>query len=262
MAREKAIAQADIAPPLRWRDQLIIWGALGSITILSWVYLVRMPMVPEDLGSFAARVAAMAPAGWAGLWLIFMMWAVMMVAMMVPSATPMITMYARMVRGRERGAWPQVWLFAGGYIVMWTVFSVAATAGQVLLQRAALISNALSTGPIVGGVILGIAGIYQFTPFKKACLTNCQSPIGFFMTNWRKGPGGALRMGLKHGALCIACCWMIMALLFVAGVMNLIWIAALSAFVLIEKAVPRGDLFAKVAGVGMIACGLILVIYR
>lgn len=262
MAREKAIAQADTAPPLRWRDQLIIWGALGSITILSWWYLVRMPMMPEDLGDFAARVAAMVPAGWADLWLIFMMWAVMMVAMMVPSATPMILMYARTVRGRERGGWPQVWLFAAGYLAMWTAFSAAATAGQVLLQRAALISNALSTGPIVGGLILGVAGIYQFTPFKKACLTNCQSPIGFFMTNWREGPGGALRMGLKHGALCIGCCWMIMALLFVAGVMNLIWIAALSAFVLIEKAVPRGDLFAKVAGVGMIAGGLLLVIHR
>jgi predicted metal-binding membrane protein len=257
MAREVAIAQAGAAPPLRWRDQLIIWGALGSITVLSWVYLVRMPMVPEDLGSFAARVAAMVPAGWADRWLIFMMWTVMMVAMMVPSATPMIMMYARMVRGR----WPQVWLFAAGYIVMWTVFSVAATAGQVLLQRAALISNALSTGPIVGAIILGIAGIYQFTPFKKACLTNCQSPIGFFITNWREGPRGALRMGLKHGALCIGCCWMIMALLFVAGVMNLIWIAALSVFVLIEKAVPRGELFAKVAGVGMIAGGLLLVIH-
>jgi predicted metal-binding membrane protein len=128
------------------RDQLIIWTALGSIAILSWIYLVWMPMAPSDFGGFAVRLAALMPANWASLWLVFMMWTVMMAAMMIPSASPMIMTYARIVRGRERGGWPQVWLFASGYLVMWTVFSAVATAGQVLLQRAALITNALSTG--------------------------------------------------------------------------------------------------------------------
>jgi predicted metal-binding membrane protein len=182
--------------------------------------------------------------------------------MMIPSASPMIMTYARIVRGRERGGWPQVWLFAAGYLVMWTVFSAVATAGQVLLQRAALITNALSTGPVAGGIILAAAGIYQFTALKTACLSYCQSPIGFFMNNWREGSAGALQMGLKHGAFCIGCCWMLMVLPFVAGAMNLIWIAVLSAFVLIEKAVPRGELIAKVAGVAMIAGGVALVASR
>jgi len=244
------------------RDQLIIWTALGSIAILSWIYLVWMPMAPGDFGGFAVRLSALMPANCASLWLVFMMWTVMMAAMMIPSASPMIMTYARIVRGRERGGWPQVWLFAAGYLVMWTVFSAVATAGQVLLQRAALITNALGTGPVAGGIILAAAGIYQFTPLKTACLSYCQSPIGFFMTNWREGSAGALRMGLKHGAFCIGCCWMLMALLFVAGAMNLIWIAALSAFVLIEKAVPRGELIAKVAGVAMIAGGVALVASR
>jgi predicted metal-binding membrane protein len=244
------------------RDQVIIWTALGSIAILSWLYLVWMPMAPGDFGGFAARVASSMPANWASLWLVFMMWTVMMAAMMLPSASPMIMTYARIVRGRERGGWPQVLMFAAGYLVMWTVFSAVATAGQVLLQRAALLSNALSTGPVAGGIILAVAGVYQFTPLKTACLSYCQSPIGFFMTNWRDGTTGALRMGLKHGAFCIGCCWMLMALLFVAGAMNLLWIAALSAFVLLEKAVPRGDLIAKAAGVAMIVGGAALVTWR
>jgi predicted metal-binding membrane protein len=255
-----AADEAPVAATLPRRDQLILWGALGSITILSWLYLVRMPMAPEDLGGFAVRLSAMVPAGWADLWLIFMMWVVMMVAMMIPSASPMIAMYARIVHERQSGGWLRVWLFGAGYVLMWAAFGAVATVGQVVLQRAALISPALATGPIAGGVILGAAGVYQFTPFKEACLSCCQSPIGFFMTNWREGAAGALRMGLKHGAFCIGCCWMLMALLFVAGAMNLIWVAALSAFVLIEKAVPRGELIAKVAGVAMIAGGTVLAI--
>jgi predicted metal-binding membrane protein len=248
--------------PLGARDQLILWTALGSIAILSWIYLLWMPMTPGDLGGLAVRVAGLMPANWASLWLVFMMWTVMMAAMMTPSASPMIMTYARIVRGRERGGWPRVWLFAAGYLVMWTLFSAVATAGQVLLQRAALLTNAVSIGPVAGGVILAAAGIYQFTPLKTACLSYCQSPIGFFMTNWREGAAGALWMGLKHGAFCIGCCWMLMALLFVAGAMNLLWIAALSAFVLIEKAVPRGELIAKAAGVAMIAGGVALVAWR
>lgn len=249
---------SETVAPLAARDQAIIWTALGTIAMFSWIYLIRMPMVPGDLGGFAARLAALMPAQWADLWLVFMMWTVMMAAMMIPSASPMIMTYARIVRGRGRGGWPRVWLFAAGYLVMWTVFSAAATAGQVLLQRALLITNALSTGPVAGGIILAVAGIYQFTPLKAACLSYCQSPIGFFMTNWREGTSGALWMGLKHGAFCIGCCWMLMALLFVAGVMNLIWIAALSAFVLIEKAVPRGELIARLAGAAMIAGAVVL----
>ncbi|MGH7916661.1 MAG: DUF2182 domain-containing protein [Candidatus Binataceae bacterium] len=242
-------------PPLELRARVVIWAGLGTITLLAWLYLIRMPMTPGDLGVAGARIAALMPPEWAQVWLTFMMWAVMMVAMMVPSAAPMITTYARIAQSRA-SATHRVWLFAFGYIVVWIIFSAGATAAQMELRRLALVDNALSVAPIAGGVILAVAGIYQLTPLKEACLGGCRSPIGFFMTQWREGGGGAFKMGLRHGALCVGCCWMLMALLFVAGVMNLLWIAAISAFVLLEKALPQGRTVSKVAGVALIAMGI------
>jgi predicted metal-binding membrane protein len=163
-------------------------------------------------------------------------------------------MYARIARGRKDGL-AQEWLFAAGYIVVWTIFSAGATAGQLALQRAALLTGGLTATPLVSGVILAAAGIYQLTPLKDACLGHCRSPMGFFMTEWRDGAAGAFRMGLKHGAYCAGCCWMLMALLFVMGVMNLLWVAAISVLVLIEKATPFGRAIARASGIAMIAVG-------
>ncbi|MGH8014433.1 MAG: DUF2182 domain-containing protein [Candidatus Binataceae bacterium] len=246
-----------IDSPLRLQlhQRVVIWAGLGAITFLAWLYLFRMPMAPEDLGVAGTRIAALMPLGWAQVWLTFMMWAVMMVAMMMPSAAPMITTYARVAQSRG-GATRRTWIFTLGYIVVWAIFSAAATATQMGLRHLALIDNALSLAPIAGGVILIVAGIYQLTPFKEACLGGCRSPIGFLMTQWREGSGGAFKMGLRHGALCVGCCGMLMALLFVAGVMNLLWIAVISAFVLLEKAFPYGRGISKVAGVALIAMGI------
>jgi predicted metal-binding membrane protein len=217
-----------------------------------------MPMSAADFGAVASRLAAPIPSGIVDLWLTFMMWAVMMVAMMLPSAAPMIITYARIARSRERTTARRAWTFAAGYVVIWIAFSVAATAAQGALQHAAIISNALSAAPIVGAVILIGAGIYQLTPFKQACLSQCQSPVGFFMTQWRDGAAGAFRMGLLHGKFCVGCCWMLMALLFVAGVMNLAWVAALSAFVLLEKLTPWPGAVARSTGAALVICGLLL----
>jgi predicted metal-binding membrane protein len=188
----------------------------------------------------------------------FLMWAVMMVAMMLPSAAPMLSTYARIAPTREGSRAYHVWMFAGGYFVVWTAFSLAATVLQYALQNAAIISNGLRTTSLAGGVILAVAGIYQLTPLKNVCLKRCRTPIGFFMTNWRGGARGAFAMGLEHGALCTGCCWMLMVLLFVAGVMNLAWVAAISVLVLLEKAAPYGRAIALASGVAMIAAGVVL----
>jgi predicted metal-binding membrane protein len=235
------------APSLPVRERAILWGSLAALTALSWLYLIRMPMSPQDLGGVAARMLSALPPRWQDWPLTFLMWAVMMVAMMVPSASPMVTAYARIASARGARPSLRVWSFVAGYIAMWTLFSVVATASQIALQQLALAT------PFIGAMILAVAGIYQFTPLKQACLGRCQSSIGFLMTHWRDGASGAFRMGLQHGAFCVGCCWMLMALLFVVGVMNLAWVAAISAFVLLEKATPWGNLIARVSGAALIA---------
>jgi predicted metal-binding membrane protein len=243
-------------------EHAIVIGALALITLIAWLYLERMPMSEGDLGGIAARLARPMPAPVIELWLTFMMWAVMMVAMMMPSASPMVLMYARIARGRG-GSWASVASFAAGYVAVWTIFSAIATVGQIGLQRAAMLSSAARVSPFAGGVILIAAGIYQMTPLKKACLGQCRSPIAFFMTRWRERAIGAFAMGIEHGGMCLGCCWMLMAILFVAGVMNLAWVAAISVLVAIEKIAPRGPMIARIAGAalmvggGVVAAGVI-----
>jgi len=219
-------------------------------------------MTPEDLGGFGARILSALPPQLADLSLVFMMWAVMMVAMMLPSAAPMVLAYARIASARGRNPTLRVWLFAFGYLAIWTLFSAAATLIQFVLARSSMLSNALVTTPLVSAAILVVAGVYQLTPLKEACLGRCQSPIGFFMTHWRDGAAGALRMGLSHGAFCVGCCWMLMALLFVAGVMNLAWVAAITIFVLLEKATRWGRAIANFSGVALIACAVVIAFRR
>src|SRR5260370_14554625 len=195
-----------IVPTLPIRNRFVIWSALGAITALSWLYLVRMPMTPRDLGGIGVLLTATMSPHWAEVWLTFMMWAAMMVAMMVPSVSPMIETYARIARTRSGASAYRVWLFAGAYVVVWALFRDAATAGQIALQRGALITSGFVTTPLVSGIILAIAGLYQLTPLKQACLSQCRSPIGFFMTEWRDGGTGAFKMGLKHGAFFVGWC--------------------------------------------------------
>jgi len=245
--------------PLPLRDRFVIWGCLGAITLLAWTYLVRMPS--NSGGRMEAMGMAMPMSHqWAlgDIWLVFLMWAVMMVAMMLPSASPMLMMCARIARGRGLAAGLNVWLFASGYIIVWTLFSALATIMQTALQNASLVSDELRVTPFVGGLILILAGLYQFTPLKTACLTHCRSPIGFFMNEWRDGMAGAVMMGIRHGFSCVGCCWSLMLLLFVAGVMNLLWVAAISVLVLLEKVSPYGKRIANAAGAVLVGSGLLL----
>lgn len=213
-------------------------------------------------GMDMADMAMPHPQPWefADVLLLFVMWAVMMVAMMTPSAAPMILMFAMIHRKRREAERPGVGtgVFLVGYLVVWTASAALATLAQWGLHSAALLSPAMaSQSPLLGGVLLIAAGVFQWTPLKNACLAQCRSPLSFLMTEWREGTIGALVMGVRHGAYCVGCCWMLMGLLFVAGVMNLVWVAAIAAFVLIEKVVA-GERISRIAGVVFVAAGLLL----
>jgi len=190
---------------------------------------------------------------------LFLMWAEMMVAMMIPSAAPMILTFAMVNRERRKQKLPFVptGIFLLGYLAVWTGFSALAAVAQWILHARALLSPMMvSTSALLGGVLLIVAGVFQWTPLKNACLTHCRSPLSFLMMDWREGKWGAFFMGLKHGAYCTGCCWFLMALLFVAGVMNVWWIAIIALFVLLEKVVPEGLGVGKVAGVLLVAWGV------
>jgi predicted metal-binding membrane protein len=187
------------------------------------------------------------------------MWAVMMAAMMLPTAAPMITAYARMQGAdRARGAgWLPVFAFSGGYVLAWAGFSLVAAGLQAGLTNLANMSPMMmrATGPLAGAILV-VAGLYQFSPVKHACLRQCRTPISFLMTQWREGSLGALGMGWRHGLFCVGCCWALMGLLFVVGVMNAAWIIAITIYVLVEKIVPGAELLSKAVGVALVGMGL------
>ena len=223
------------------RDRAIVLAALAGLSALAWAYIIAL----------AWRMPRMQAWGATEVLLTWVMWAVMMVAMMTPSAAPMILTYATMNRRRQaqQGPFVSTTVFVQGYLLVWGGFSIVATLGQWGLHATALLSPMMvSTSPMLGGLLVLTAGLFQWTPLKSICLGQCRSPLGFVMTEWREGTWGALLMGLRHGSYGVGCCWVLMALLLVAGVMNLLWVAALAAFVLVEKGLPRGELVGRVAG--------------
>ena len=246
------------------RDRLVAAAALAALTLLAWADLLRMAadMAPAS-GSATAMPGMAMPAmhGWslADFLMLFVMWSVMMAAMMLPSAAPMILLFAGTNRRRRERASPAVptAVFAAGYLIVWTSFSALAAMAQVGLHQAALLSPAMaSTSPVLGGLLLVVAGAYQWVPAKSACLTGCRSPLSWLGAEWREGTSGALVMGVRHGALCLGCCWALMTLLFVAGVMNLLWVAAIAGLVLLEKVARRGPWIGRVAGAAMMGWGV------
>ena len=233
-------------PGLPVRDRTVVLSGLVFITALSWAYMWRLARDP-----MAMCMVNMNPWSAADLFALFAMWAVMMVAMMIPSASPMILAFAGVNRTRRAQSLPFVATsaFVLGYVAAWTGFSLVATVAQEALHGAALISSmGVSTSRVLGGILLLATGVFQWTPLKNTCLRHCRSPLGFILTEWRDGGWGAFRMGLRHGAYCIGCCWLLMALLFVAGVMNLWWVAAIAVFVLVEKITPAGPWIARATG--------------
>jgi predicted metal-binding membrane protein len=248
------------------RDRWIVAAGLAAVTLLAWIDLARMAIAMRPIYmsmSDMVDMAGMHPWTWVDFALMFWMWVVMMVAMMLPSAAPMMLLHARVCRTSVTNAHalaPTV-VFAGGYLVAWVAFSVVATSLQWGLERGALLSATMvSTSPLLGGFLLLVAGIYQWTPYKQACLRYCRSPVQFIAAHWRRGTVGAFRMGLEHGAFCVGCCWALMGLLFFGGVMNLLWIAVIAFFVLLEKVVPRGAQGGRLTGALMVAVGALVVL--
>lgn len=246
---------------MRW-DRAVVLAGLAAVTVLAWTYLVYLASdmasmdVAQDLG-----MAQMHSWGAVELLVLFAMWAVMMVAMMLPSVTPLVLIF---VRANRAAGGTRIVGSAGnlllGYLIAWWGFSVPATLAQWGLHSAALLSPMMeSTSSVFAGVLLVAAGIFQFTPLKRTCLLRCRSPLSFLMTEWRNGHWGTLVMGLKHGIYCVGCCWVLMALLFAAGVMNLLWVAVISVVVLVEKTTPWGKGCGGVLGSVLIVAGTVLV---
>ena len=231
---------------------------LVMLPIVSWVWIVVMAR--DMYGPMTGASAWMMTPTWdtRHLLLLWAMWAVMMTGMMLPSASPLVLLYgASARRSAVRTTGRQIYALAAGYLVAWTVFSLAATALQRALAALLLVSPMMEvTSSRLTAALLLIAGLYQWTPLKHACLRTCQSPLGFLMSRWRSGSSGAFRMGVEHGVHCVGCCWALMLLLFAGGVMNLTVILALTAFVAFEKLAPLGLHGARISGVILVAAGL------
>lgn len=229
------------------RRLALLLGAPVLITLGSWIYLGEM------IGDMSVVP------GIAQLPGLFIMWAVMMAAMMMPTALPMLIAYARMrcAEHDRSKVWLSILSFAGGYVAAWSMFSAGAATLQMVLASFALFSPMMmKLGPssIAGGVLM-VAGLYQFLPFKHACLQQCRTPIGFLMTQWIEGHWGAFVMGWRHGLFCVGCCWALMGLLFVVGVMNIFWIVAITVYVLLEKVLPHSKVLTGAAGIALMVSG-------
>ncbi len=265
------------------RDRMIVISGLVTVIVLAWIYILLgagMGMTAFDMTTLSmpgdssgmsaknsmsdamrmAHAAMMQPAVWTPSYGVIMvvMWWVMMIAMMLPSASPMILLFARIQRGEKAKGAPFVptGVFTLEYLVAWGLFSVLATGAQWGLEYAGLLSAMMaSTSGLFAGILLLVAGIYQLTPLKHVCLRHCRSPIQFLTQHWRHSMSGAFRMGIDHGAFCTVCCWFLMALLFVGGVMNLYWIVGLAVLVLLEKTIPAGHWLGSLSGIGLMVWG-------
>jgi predicted metal-binding membrane protein len=272
------------------RDRRVVTVALVVVITISWLYLLAgagTGMYPHEMAALNPSLQGTGPSVSSGVgtsghnipmrsgeWtpgytlLMFAMWWLMMIAMMLPSAAPMVLLHAAVTRNKlppgndamlpasSRQFLQSTTAFVAGYLAVWGAFSLVAIFAQWMLERQALLSPMMtSTSWLLGSGLLLAAGLWQLTPLKTACLRQCRSPISFMSMHWRSGIRGAFGMGIKHGTYCLGCCWFLMALLFYAGVMNLIWISGLAMFILVEKLMPGGDIIGKVIGVLLIVWG-------
>ncbi len=245
------------------RDRILVLGALLVLAALSWAYTIYLGLSMPGMSSGKSMSMPMMMA-WSAPDFVFMfiMWAVMMFAMMLPSVTPTVMIFENVRAKREESGRPFVptGCFVAGYLLAWVGFSLLATLLNWWLHTGGALTSMMGrVAPFAGGILLIVAGLFQWTPLKDACLEHCRSPMSFLMTHWHEGALGALRMGLHHGAYCLGCCWMLMVLLFVLGVMNLPWVAVLTIVVLAEKLLPHGRRLSRALGVGLIAWGVWLI---
>jgi predicted metal-binding membrane protein len=245
------------------RESLLIIGALVLLSVLAWAVTVRQ-MGSMGLGMMTHSMTMGMPFSLsnAGLYIVF--WGVMMIAMMFPSVAPMAVLFSTISRRKREEAAPYApaWTFVAGYSMLWTLTGSVAYAGDLAIQALPRTLPSLQTyGPLIGGGVLMLAGLYQLTRLKYLCLTQCRSPFGFLLQHWQDGTLGAFRMGFHHGAYCLGCCWSLMAVMFVVGTMNLVWMGILAVVIFLEKIVPHGAAFGKGVGVVLIGLGLLLAVY-
>jgi predicted metal-binding membrane protein len=251
-------------PPARQLPRRDFWAivlSLGGVTLLAWLYLLSLNANMSL--SMDGGMAAMQMQAWDLRYflMMFLMWAIMMIGMMLPSVTPTVLIYASVARKAAMQGTPvaPTGAFVSGYVAMWVIFSLFAVFAQWGLEKAVLLSPMMVSNSVgLGAGLLIAAGIYQWLPIKDKCLTQCRSPVDFICNHWRDGTTGAFRMGLSHGAYCLGCCWVLMGLLFVGGVMNLLWIAGITVFVLLEKILPLGGRGGRISGLLMILTGAAL----
>ncbi len=247
------------------KDRFVVLSGLFVMCILAWLYTVYLYRQMEVMNMDALFFAMPMTPTWTFLdfLLLFLMWFVMMIAMMTPAVTPLILIFAMVNRQKKQQQNPFVptgYLLAG-YFLVWAGFSLLATLLQWFLQQIAWLNpEMVTTNKIVGAVILVAAGLFQFTPLKHRCLKYCRTPIDFVHRNWKEGRQGALRMGIDNGMYCLGCCWMLMILLFVSGIMNLLWIVLIALFVLLEKAIARSNWISFIAGAALIVYGIMVLI--
>ena len=240
-------------------DRRVVAASLALIAALAWIYLWRGALAMDDMSRQMDMSFPMAMTP--NFALTFGMWAVMMVGMMLPSAAPTILLYATLVRKQSeaRPALAAAWIFTAGYLAAWTSFSLLAAALQVGLEHAMLLSSMMvSANQALSAAILIAAGVYQVLPLKDVCLSSCRNPLLFLTMRWRAGALGAFRMGAEHGVYCVGCCGILMLVLFVAGVMNLLWVALIAAFVFIEKLLPFPKYTSRVASLALIGAGIVI----
>jgi predicted metal-binding membrane protein len=239
------------------RDRFILLGGSAVITGIAWLYLARMAGRMHSSAHVHSHVAL-------NVGTLFVMWVVMMVAMMLPSTLPFVFAFSAEQarrRAKQMSVVPPAF-FIAGYFGMWTIFSAACAVLQHVLHMQALLSPMMSaTSSVFSGVVFIAAGVYQWTPMKNACLRHCRSPLTFLLSDWREGADGAFRMGVDHGMFCIGCCWMLMMLPFAAGVMNLMWMAGITVFLMIEKAASGGQWIAQTSGALLTLFGVYVIIF-
>jgi predicted metal-binding membrane protein len=253
------------ASPLPRQDRIVVAALVLLVAALAWAFTVHQAMMMDEMEAAMWRDMNMSMNGMEPSWTLFdalpllAMWSAMMAAMMMPGASPMIAAFATINRRRRERSAPYVptAVFLLGYVIAWTGFSILATALQWLLQMTGLLTTMMQSASYAWSAALFFAaGLYQFSPLKERCLTYCRSPDGFILSEWRDGGLGAMVMGLRHGLFCMGCCAGLMLLLFAVAVMDLRWVAALTALVTAEKLLP-GPAFWRVAiGAGLLAASL------
>ncbi|MET3459085.1 DUF2182 domain-containing protein [Pseudomonas kilonensis] len=246
-------------------EQLLFLACLLALTALAWLVLLHMARDMSAPGGMAdAAMAGMVmPWSLADALLMFAMWVVMMIGMMLPSALPMLLIYQQMLCKRMPA--PQrhlaLLLFCSAYGLVWAGFALGATALQWALEQLTLLSPGMRvSSTALGAGLLLVAGVYQWLPSKAVCLEHCRGPLHFLLSYWRSDVLGGWRMGLAHGAYCLGCCWALMGLLFVVGVMNLLWVAVIGAFILLEKNLPQGLWLSRICGVLLLGWSLWLLL--